>query len=192
MLMAAMTLTSCVGGEGFKQLQKERQESEKEKCPVTVTYTINCTQDVVDAIDMVIKYKDKGGTNATDTIRDTVWTKTIVNDYIPVKIGLDWSLAPKPADKITKDTFDELNITYSITLQSTEPCRPAADNYPIISYRDFPASKLADLCDFANYEQTVARNHHDWNFSCFLVERDMINGVPDPNRIDFSRADWDD
>ena len=179
-LMAAMTLTSCIGGPVNKHERKEQLESQKEAYPTTVIYTVKCSQDLVDAIDLVVKYKDKGGINATDTIRDTLWTKTVTNDYLPVKIGLDWSVAPKPADKINKETFDNLSANYEI---QQKPYRLIDGNFIVTTYRNFPASKLADLCDYVNYEQNIARTHDDWHFPCYMLGR-LAN--------DLVETSWDD
>lgn len=188
MLMTAMVFTSCVGGQVSKKERKEQQESEQEAFPSTVIYTIRCSQDVVDAIDLVVKYKDKGGINATDTIRDTLWTKAVVHDSIPVKVGLDWSLSPKPASKITKETFDELYATYDIQIK---PDR-RIDANAIMRYLNFPASKLSDLCDLENYRQTVARTHHDFHFPCYVYGRNRQDYPGLDPWDDYEEADWDD
>lgn len=193
MLMTATVLTSC---GNWQDEQESNQEIQPEKRQVSVTYEIKCSQDVVDALDMVITYKDKGGINATDTLRDTIWTKTVVNDVIPVKIGLSWSLSPKSADKITKETFEDLAASYSITRNkegSSEYTFIVRDNlfhyYP--SYKDFPASKLSNLCDYENYEHTLVLSNHDYvNSLCYMLKPITdANGYKD---IIDEPAHWDD
>lgn len=192
MLMTATVLTSCGNQQENRQ---DEQEVKPEKMPVSVTYEIRCSQDVVDALDMVITYKDKGGINATDTLRDTIWTKTVVNEVIPVKIGLSWSLSPKSADKITKETFEDLAASYSIMRNGEVSSNHtiARDNlfhyYP--SYKDFPASKLSNLCDYENYEHTlVLTNHHYGNSLCFMLK--PIEDVNGYKHIIDEPAYWDD
>ena len=193
MLMTATILTSC--GK-LQESWQDEQEVNPEKRQVSVTYEIKCSQDVVDALDMVITYKDKGGINATDTLRDTIWTKTVVNEMIPVKIGLSWSLSPKSADKITKETYENLAANYSITKieeGSSEQMFIARGNlfhyYP--SYKDFPANKLSNLCDYENYEHTlVLTNHHYGNSLCFMLK--PIEDVNGYKHIIDEPAYWDD
>lgn len=197
MLMTATVLTSCGNLQENRQDEQENNlEIKPEKRQVSVTYEIKCSQDVVDALDMVITYKDKGGINATDTLRDTIWTKTVVNEVIPVKIGLSWSLSPKSADKITKGTFENLAASYSITRNEkgfSDYKFIARDNllhyYP--SYKDFPASKLSNLCDYENYENTQAlTNHHNVNSRCYMLKPITdANGYKD---IIDEPAYWDD
>ena len=197
MLMTATILTSCGKlQESWQDEQENNQEIKPEKRQVSVTYEIKCSQDVVDALDMVITYKDKGGINATDTLRDTIWTKTVVNEVIPVKIGLSWSLSPKSADKITKETFEDLAASYSITRNkegSSDHMFIVRDNlfhyYP--SYKDFPASKLSNLCDYENYEHTLVLSNHDYvNSLCYMLKPITdVNGYKD---IIDEPAHWDD
>lgn len=193
MLMTATVLTSC---GNLQENRQDEQEVNPEKRQVSVTYEIKCSQDVVDALDMVITYKDKGGINATDTLRDTIWTKTVVNEVIPVKIGLSWSLSPKSADKITKETYENLAASYSITKieeGSSDQMFIARDNlfhyYP--SYKDFPASKLSNLCDYENYENTQAlTNHHYVNSRCYML-KPITDANGNKDIID-EPAYWDD
>lgn len=197
MLMTATILTSCGKlQESWQDEQENNQEIKPEKRQVSVTYEIKCSQDVVDALDMVITYKDKGGINATDTLRDTIWTKSVVNEVIPVKIGLSWSLSPKSADKITKETFEDLAASYSITRNEK-----GFSDFPFIgrgnlfhyypSYKDFPASKLSNLCDYENYENTLKlTNHHYGNSQCFMLE--PITDETGYNHIAYVPAHWDD
>lgn len=196
MLMTATVLTSCGKlQESWQDEQENNQEIKPEKRQVSVTYEIKCSQDVVDALDMVITYKDKGGINATDTLRDTIWTKTVVNEVIPVKIGLSWSLSPKSADKITKETFEDLAASYSITRNGEVSSNHtiARDNlfhyYP--SYKDFPASKLSNLCDYENYEHTLVLSNHDYvNSLCYMLK--PIADALGYERIIDEPAHWDD
>jgi hypothetical protein len=196
MLMTATILTSCGKlQESWQDEQENNQEVKPEKRQVSVTYEIKCSQDVVDALDMVITYKDKGGINATDTLRDTIWTKTVVNEVIPVKIGLSWSLSPKSADKITKETFEDLAASYSITRNGEVSSNHtiARDNlfhyYP--SYKDFPASKLSNLCDYENYEHTLRLNNHDYSGPlCYMLK--PIADALGYERIIDEPAHWDD
>lgn len=149
MFIAALALTSCHGNHAQQGLEQEERQVEH---PVTVTYSIKCSQDAVDAINMVVDYMDNG-ISATDTIRDTIWTKTVVNDSIPAKVGLHWAFTPKGADKIGKDTIGRLEAYY--TIQCTEPDTTLWNC--IFQYRGFPTSKLGTLCEVVNHRQTDPR-----------------------------------
>lgn len=177
MLMAAMVLTSC----GDKLKNKETKPVERQ---VSVVYTINSSPDLIDAIDLVVTYKGKGGINVSDTISDTVWTKTVVNDMIPVKIGLDWSLSPKTSSKISKDSLD-LYASYSIV------CKEVHDtlNHPqtLLSWKEFPASKLQQMCDLENHKQAYARSQINYISPCYTISPDS-NG----NGLKYDYSDWDD
>ena len=58
MLVAVMALTSC---------SKQQAESEKE-VPLKVTYTIECSRDLLNLCDMVVTYKGNDGVDVVDTI----------------------------------------------------------------------------------------------------------------------------
>ena len=136
-IIAALALCSC----------DSRQEQSIERRTV-VTYTVKFSQDAFDAIDMVLTYKDKGGINAVDTVRDTLWTKTVVLDVLPAKVGLNWSVSPKAASHIGKDSLD-LCVTYAMDYDGRTIC----GGLPFISYHKFPTSRLATLCDYINLKR---------------------------------------
>lgn len=186
MLMTTLVLTSCDGLNGSQKKLKEQmsvtnkdiQNYEHREEATTVTYKIYCSQEFVDAIDMVVTYKGKGGINLTDTVRDTTWVKTVVNDSIPVKIGIDWILVPKKDRKITKERFDNLMAGYNIE------CKEAAftiGNGIIGLHKNFPVSKLEALCELYNFQ------HKDVAKAC-----NILKAKHDAWGVDALPADWDD
>lgn len=186
MLIATLVLISCDGLNGRQKKLKEQmaatykdiQEYEHREEATTVTYQIWCSQEFVNAIDMVVTYKDKGGINRTDTVRDTTWVKTVVNDSIPVKIGIDWTLVPKKDRKISKERFDNLMAGYTIE------CKEAAftvGNGIMGQNRNFPVSKLEALCELYNFQ------HKDVAKAC-----NILKAKHDAWGVDAEPADWDD
>ena len=99
-LAAAIMLTSC----GKKQAETEQD------VPLKVTYTIDCSRDLLSLCDLVVTYKGDDGVNVTDTITGTpgdttevqTWTKVVATHKVPVKIGYDYNLVPK-GDTLTID-----------------------------------------------------------------------------------------
>lgn len=173
MLVAALALTSCLSGE--------KQETKVER-QVEVTYTVTCNQDMIDGVNLVVTYKDKGGVNVNDTINDTIWTKTVVSDVIPFKVGLDWTLSAKADAQIKKDTIDLL-ARCSIKCKEVT-IRPLSQMF---RYHDIPVSKLAPLCDYENVKH--ANYYQDENnFCCVLIKPNRGSGLD----ITTEPANWND
>ena len=72
-LMGVMALTSCIEKRGEQ---------------LTTMLTIESSQDLIDACDIEITYKGKGGVNMVDTITTAKWHKIIINDSFPTKVGM--------------------------------------------------------------------------------------------------------
>ena len=108
-----MTLTSC----GHKQ-----QAETEQKVPLKVSYSIDCSKDLLDVCDLVVTYKGDDGVNVTDTITaspvDSIetltWTKTVETHEIPVKIGLDYTFVQKTDSLLAKDKMVSLHAEYTI------------------------------------------------------------------------------
>ena len=178
MLVAAVALSSCGDKLGNKEMKQVERQS-------TVTYTINSSQDLIDAIDLVVTYKGKGGINVSDTISDTIWTKTVVNDMVPVKVGLSWSVLPKADSKISKDSLD-LRATYVI--ECNEVTDTMNEWLDFIRLKDFPASKLGALCDLENHKQNCARTKGGrYETPCFIIAPEMIG-----DGLKYDWAQWRD
>lgn len=176
MLAATTIFTSCI--------DLPKQQANQEEMQVEVKYAVKCTQDVLDAVDLVITYKDKGGVNATDTVRDTLWTKIVVHDTVPAKAALNWSLVPKPDCKLNKDTVD-LDATYSMWYNGKVLGRGAY----MLSYRDFPVSRLQTLCDFINLERANYVDHSEKGchyYPCYVIKPGLFQD------LEADIADWDD
>ena len=152
-LMAAMALTSCYGGN--KQQWQDEQESTPIKKHVGVTYTINCSQDMLDATDLIVRiYKDT--VFVADTIRDTLWTKTIGGDMVPYHTGMNWTVKPKATSKINKDTLDEIFAKYSVKFEDEDE---PFDKGSIMHYRNLPVSKHEAACELA----AISYARHKWS-----------------------------
>ena len=112
-MLAAMTLTSC----GNKQQAETEQE-----VPLKVTYSIDCSKDLLDMCDLVVTYKGDDGVNVTDTITaspvDSIetltWTKTVGTHEIPVKIGLDYAFVQKTDSLLAEEKMVSLHAEYTI------------------------------------------------------------------------------
>lgn len=176
-----LVVTSCFNPKGWQE-QQEQQEKKR----VEVTYYVNCSQDMIDAIDLVVTYKGKDGVNLRDTVRDTLWKKTVVHDVIPAKVALNWSLTPKPADVIHKDTL-ELRAYYSMTYNDivmNQQC-------PMLWYKDIPASRLQALCDLVNLEREnllsrPEKKNHYWPGGV------IKSGIYQDLEVDEIYFSWDD
>jgi hypothetical protein len=165
MLMAAMVLTACNGN----QEEQEEQEYKPIKKQVGVTYTINCSQDMIDATDLVVRiYKDSVDV-VTDTIRDTLWTKTI-NDMVPYYTGLIWTVTPKATSKINKDTLDEVFAKYSVKFVEPDS---TFNKGVILHYRNLPVSKLEAACELMDYQHSPS-----WTIPRYKILFSTVNNHP--------------
>ena len=93
MMLAAMVLTSCA----------QKQAKTEEEFPLKVTYSIDCSDDLLNLCDLVVSYKGEDGANTIDTITANpsdstgrqLWTKVVATHKVPVKIGIDYNFVPK-------------------------------------------------------------------------------------------------
>lgn len=168
-LVATMALTSCFGNP-TKQDKQEQKPIQKQ---VAVTYTLNCSQDLIDAVDLVITIHKNQVSVVTDTIRETHWTKTVVNDVVPYKTDMVWWLYPKETNKINKDTLDEIFAEYSIKFEKSDSI---FDKGGILHYRDLPVSKLEDACELASNREVYAWNH--WILPSYTITFDETKNSP--------------
>ena len=92
MVLAILALTSCGG----------RDAAGGNKLGTMIQ--IKSSQDLIDAYDIEVTYKGKGGVDVIDTITSTRWKKVIVNDTFPTETGLlGYRFLPKPNPKNEKD-----------------------------------------------------------------------------------------
>ena len=155
MLMVSMVLTSCFGVPKFPDKQKKVDQTPIQK-QVAVTYTINCSQDLLDAADLVITIHKNQVGFATDTIRDTHWTKTIVDDVVPYHTDMSWWIYPKEKNKINNDTLAELFAEYTIKFEEPDSI---FDRGGILHYRNLPVSQLEGACELSSNRYVYAWNH---------------------------------
>lgn len=92
-LMGCMVLTSCGNAKGEK---------------LSTILSIVPSHDLLEACDIEVTYKGKGGVDMTDTITAaTRWSKEIVNDSFPTEIGLvNLRYLIKPDFKPTKNIYN--------------------------------------------------------------------------------------
>ena len=113
-MLAAMVMTSC----GKKQAETQTD------VPLKVTYSIDCSRDLLNLCDMVVTYKGDDGANVVDTITadpddsatTQTWSKTVGTHQIPVKIGLDYTFVPKTDTLITDQPTAMLSAKCTIIL----------------------------------------------------------------------------
>lgn len=148
-LLGCMALTSCL-------------ETSKKGEQLTTELYIKSSQDLIDVCNIVVTYKDKGGINATDTVRDSVWTKTVVSDVVPFKVGLRWALSAKPVSQIAKDSL-QLRAKYTIEHKGWD-C-PIGEMF-MFNHSNFPVSKLAALCDYENLNNA---EYWDGDHGCNMI-----------------------
>ena len=197
MMLAAMALTSC----GQKQAEEE--------IPFKVTYSIDCSRDLLSLCDLVVTYKDENGTNVIDTLSaspdDTTdvktWTREIGVNIIPAKIGVDYNLVPR-ADTLAIDRPKALlNARCSIIAEKmgTRDRVPHLSEKVINSKNTFfienciidqevanTRRDLAAAIDSCNKVQADGRPTGD-NNTCFMVTRN-----PYGSGLMVKKAGWND
>lgn len=159
-LLGIMALTSCTNEDNSgKQL--------------TTMITIESSQDLIDACDIEITYKGKGGINTVDTITSTEWHKIIVNDSFPVRIGMvALRYLVKPGFKPDKDFYD---LECQHTLLTRETARQR--EYPCLMLYDVPAGKVAEFLELQNYlDRDMVKLELDSKFNATTV---MVSGAKD-------------
>lgn len=91
--LAALALMSCA----------QHQEDAEKDVSLKVTYSIDCSRDLMDLCDLVVTYKGDAGVDVVDTISAdpadttyvTLWSQSVKTDTVPVKIGFDYTFVPK-------------------------------------------------------------------------------------------------
>ena len=200
MLVAPIMLTSC--GQEQAEVQKE--------VPLKVTYTIDCSRDLLNLCDMVVTYKGDDGVDVVDTITatpaDTIetltWTKTVETHEIPVKIGFDYTFIQKAEIPFDENRHVSLTARYSIIAEKigirkgiahvSEKTINSKTNFFIDSFiMDENVintrSNLATILDIYNDRQAYKRGTTN-SKTCFIVE-------PRPNgngNLMVKGASWND
>lgn len=201
MLVAAMALTSC----------DQQQAETNEEVPLKVTYSINCSRDLLDLCDMVVTYKGDDGVNVVDTIKaypaDSAltqynWSKTVSTHQIPVKIGLDYTFVPKTDTLLTDLPY--ATLTAKCTIIAEKMGEVSGFRYmsskTISSKRSFymenslidenvanTKQNLATIIDVYNDRQAYKRGTTNSN-TCFIVKmRPNGNGS-----MSVKKACWND
>ena len=182
MLVAVMALTSC---------SKQQAESEKE-VPLKVTYTIECSRDLLNLCDMVVTYKGNDGVDVVDTISASpadstetqTWTKTVGTHEIPVKIGFDYTLVQKTDTLLLDEKYVSLTANYTIIAEKIGVVKRvrSMSEKNINSKRNFYMANnimgedvintrhnLATIIDIYNERQAYYRETANGN-NCFVVK----------------------
>ena len=199
MLAIAMALTSC---------GNEQAETEKE-VPLRVTYTIDCSKDLLNLCDLVVTYKGDDGVDVVDTItadpNDSAgmksWTKVIQTHKVPVKIGFDYTFVKK-ADALITDQQVNLNAKGTIIAEKmglqhriihvSEHSISSNRNF----YKDFflmaeelvnTGNNLDSIIDVYNDRQAYKRGSISDNTTCFMVKPASHGDV-----LKVKKACWND
>ena len=145
-LMSCMALTSCIEKRGEQ---------------LTSMLTIESSQDLLDACDIEITYKGKGGIDLTDTITKTKWFKIIVNDSFPTEIGLvNVRYLIKPEYKPIKDSCYLLYCTYELKVKED---MFLAGGKPLY-LENVPGNKVVSFLDLINIQVKETENEVLPNF----------------------------
>ncbi len=159
-LMGVMALTSCIEKRGEQ---------------LTTMLTIESSQDLIDACDIEITYKGKGGVNMVDTITTAKWHKIIINDSFPTKVGMvNLRYLVKPGFKPTKDTYN-LECEYKITFK--EQYQDWGGYWPL-KMPDVPGEKVVSFLELKNFQgKDVVDNPNIHNGNVSVVTKSEY----DPN-----------
>ena len=180
-MLAAMVMTSC----GKKQAETQTD------VPLKVTYSIDCSRDLLNLCDMVVTYKGDDGANVVDTITadpddsatTQTWSKTVGTHQIPVKIGLDYTFVPKTDTLITdqptamlsaKCTIiaEKMGIVNGIRIPNTKVINSKRnfymENWLINEKVANTKQNLATIIDIYNDRQAYKRGTAE-NNTCFNI-----------------------
>jgi len=175
MLIAMLTLASCI-------YQPGKDGELEQEVETTVKYTIKCSQEFIDAIDLIVTYKDKEGYTVTDTVSDMTWVKTVVNEKVPVTIGMDWVLQPKTdsKNKVSKEYFDHLLAACEIECKEAD----LQIGNDIVNLHHFPTNKLEALCELETFKQVAnwTDGHEYYTLKPYILHQG----------IKWEEADWHD
>ncbi len=154
MMLAAMVLTSC----GKKQAETQTD------VPLKVTYSIDCSTDLLNLCDLVITYKGDDGADVVDTITIDpenpatmqTWTKDVETHKVPVKIGLDYNFVQKT---------DTLIIDRPTALLNAK-CTIIADEIGMVNRHRLMSDKVINnkrsfYVDYFMMSEEVINTRHD-------------------------------
>ena len=199
MMLAAMVLTSCA----------QKQAKTEEEFPLRVTYSIDCSDDLLNLCDLVVSYKGEDGANVIDTITATpdvstgrqLWTKVVATHKVPVKIGLDYTFVQKADTLIAENKYASLTAKSTIIAEKIG-VRKGASRFSRSSissnkifYSDYmmmdenivnTRRNLATIIDIYNDRQAYKRGTTD-NNTCFI-----INPHPYGKGLIVEQAPWND
>lgn len=162
---ALMMLSSCI-------------DNTKKGERLTTMLTVNPSQDLLEACDIEVTYKGKGGVDITDTISDTEWYKIIVNDSFPTQVGVvSFRYLMKPGFKPTKEKYD-LTSSFSISLK--EQVAPIGTQYPIYLV-DVPGDKVESFIDLYNFRSNDEYDPGRNNFYVLKVTKVDNDSIKHPN-----------
>lgn len=163
---ALMMLSSCI-------------DNTKRGERLTTMLTVNPSQDLLEACDIEVTYKGKGGVDIVDTISDTEWYKIIVNDSFPTQVGVvSFRYLMKPGFKPTKDKYD-LTSSFSISLKE-QAMYIDTQSYPIYLV-DVPGDKVESYIDLYNFRSNDEYDPGRYNFYVLKVIKVDNDSIKHPN-----------
>lgn len=114
-------------------------------------YRMNFSQDLIETCDVTVIYKGENGKEMTESVTDTLWEKSILNDTLPLLFGLDYTIQPKPGVKPEKERLD-LKAQYYLELKRDRETLFSNGSDSIINCQ-VPAHRLDSVI------QADAKNH---------------------------------
>ena len=102
LITAALAITACGDDEP------------KETVTATATYSMNFSQDLLNACNVFITYKAENGRNVMEAVTSTWWTKSVTSDKFPAEFGVMYKFSTKSDAELVQEKYDltcELNFS---------------------------------------------------------------------------------
>ena len=102
LITAALTITACGDDEP------------KETVTATATYSMNFSQDLLNACNVFITYKAENGRNVMEAVTSTWWSKSVTSDKFPAEFGVMYKFSTKSDAELVQEKYDltcELNFS---------------------------------------------------------------------------------
>ena len=102
LITAALAITACGDDEP------------KETVTATATYSMNFSQDLLNACNVFITYKAENGRNVMEAVTSTWWSKSVTSDKFPAEFGVMYKFSTKSDAELVQEKYDltcELNFS---------------------------------------------------------------------------------
>ena len=184
MMLAAMVLTSCV----------QKQAKTEEEFPLKVTYSIDCSDDLLNLCDLVVSYKGEDGANTIDTITANpsdstgrqLWTKVVATHKVPVKIGIDYNFVPKTDTLILNHPTALLDAKCTIIAEKMGLKKRSTRISERVITKQNTRNKLATTIEAYNSLQAENRGSNESN-TCFIIKPSHYDNV-----MEVKKTSWND